>query len=98
MAGRDHDTAVKALCAGNVGHAGRCGHMHQVGIGPRGGQTGGQGAFIHIAGAAGVLSDHDAGSVVFAVIPTQEPADLKGVLHRQGHIGFTPIAIGSKIL
>ena len=104
VAGRDHNTAVKIVHTGNVGHAGCGGHVQQIGICARGRQTGHQTVLKHIAGTAGVLADHNAGGLGVAlllaqgaVIPAQKTAHLIAVVSGQVHTGFAAKAVGSKI-
>ena len=104
MAGGDHNAAVKIIHAGNVGHAGGGGDVEQVGICAGSGQARHQAVLEHIAGAAGVLANDDAGRLVVAaalpqciIIPAQKTAHLVGVVGGQVHTGLTTEAIGSKI-
>ena len=105
MAGGDHDAAVEIVHTGNICHGGRGGDMQHVRIRAGGHNTGNQRILKHIAGAAGILADHDAGlglvpcaALLLAKIPAQKAADLIGVIRRQIHIRFTAEAIGSEIL
>ena len=104
MGGGDHHTAVKAIGPGHIGNGGRGGDMEQAGFRAGGGDAAGEGILKHIAGAPGVLADDDPGRTLqsllpseISIIPAQKAAHLKGMIHRQGHIGFPPEAIGSKI-
>ena len=74
VAGADHYAAVEIVHAGDIGDAGRRGDVQQIGVGARGRKTGGQRALVHIAGAAGVLSDDYFGAAFFAVIPAEKAA------------------------
>ena len=97
VAGRNHDAAVKLVHLGDVRHAGRGGDVHQAGVRTGGRDAGGQGALKHIAGPAGVFSDHDLALVVPAVVPAQEAAHLKSVVHGEGHVGLAAKTVRTKI-
>ena len=104
VAGRDHDAAVEVIHPGDVGHAGGGGDVQQVGIRPRSHQSADQRILEHIAGAAGVLADHDARRIVVAialaqhaVVPAEETADLVGVVCGEFNVGFTTEAVGAKV-
>ena len=97
VAGRDHDAAVKLVHLGDVRHAGRGGDVHQAGVRTGGRDAGSQGALKHIAGPAGVFSDHDLALVVPAVVPAQEAAHLKRVVHGEGHVGLAAKTVRTKI-
>ena len=95
----DHDPAVKIICPGNVGN-GRSGrHMHDVGICTGSSQPGTQCIFKHIAGTAGIFSDHDLGFFVqaFPVIPAKKTSDLHRVIKSQINICLTTETVCSEI-
>ena len=78
--------------------------MEQVGICAGSGQACHQAVLEHIAGAAGILANDDAGRLVVAaalpqciIIPAQKTAYLVGVVGGQIHTGLATEAIGSKI-
>ena len=78
--------------------------MEQVGICAGSGQARHQAVLEHIAGAAGVLANDDAGRVGVAValsdhivIPTKKTTNLIGVISGQSDPSFTTEAIGSKV-
>ena len=78
--------------------------MEHIGIRAGGGETRDQRILKHIAGAAGVLTNHDSGRAVLSaappdlgVIPAQKTAYPIGVIRRQGHVGFSPEAVRTKI-
>lgn len=61
VACRNHDTAVKIICSGNIRHR-RCGgNMQKIRVCSRSCQTGNKRILKHVAGASGVLSYHDFG-------------------------------------
>ena len=98
VAGGDHDAAVEPLRPGDIGHAGRGGHVEQVSVGARGSHAGGQGVLQHIAGTAGILADDDPTLLaLLPEVPTQEAAHPIGVLRHQVHIGLTAESIRTKI-
>ena len=104
MAGGDHNSAVKIIHAGNIGHAGGGGDVEQVGICAGSGQACHQAVLEHIAGAAGILANDDAGRLVVAaalpqciIIPAQKTAYLVGVVGGQIHTGLATEAVGAKI-
>ena len=104
MAGGDHNAAVKIIHTDNVGHAGGGGDVQQVGICAGSGQARHQAVLEHIAGAAGILANDDAGRLAVAaalpqciIIPAQKTAHLVGVVGGQVHTGLATEAIGSKI-
>lgn len=70
MAGRNHDTAIEIIHAGDVGHRRRSGNVQQIGICSGGGQTGNQTILEHIRAAAGDLADHNVCRLVVAVALT----------------------------
>ena len=93
MAGGNHDAAVKVVHPGDVGHGGRGGDVEHVGVRAGGHQAGYQGVLEHVAGAAGVLADDDAGGALFGgaallcgpgpffcIVPAEETADFIGVV------------------
>ena len=106
MAGGDHDTAVKLVHTGHVGHTGGGGDVQHVGVGTAGGDTSHDGVLQHIAAAAGVLTDDDAGTVVLvgatgegrAEIPAQETAHLVGLHRGQVAVGLATETVGAEIL
>ena len=71
MAGRNHDTAVKVIHAGDVSHRRRGSDVQQIGICAGGSQTGDQTILEHIGAAAGVLANDDTGRLFVAVALTQ---------------------------
>ena len=50
----------------------------------------------HVAGPAGVLADDDAGLMIPAVVPADEPSDLVRVLYGQILVGFAAETVCSK--
>ena len=105
VAGRDHDAAIEVVHAGDVGHRRRSGNVQQVGICAGGGQASDQTVLEHIGAATGVLTDDDTGRLVITValtqgvvVPTEEAANLVGMVGSQINTSFTTEAIGPKIL
>ena len=100
VARRDHDAAVEGAVDDLVAHAGRGDHVQHVGVRPAGDQTGYQCGLEHVARAARVLAQHDAGLLALAqtVIPAYVPADEEGVLHVEALVGLTAEAIGPEVL
>ena len=104
VAGGNHDTAVEIVHSGNVGHAGCSGDVEQIGVRTRRHQATHQRILKHIAGAAGILSDHDAGRIVVPValpqhpiIPAQKAADLVCVVCGEFYVGFPTEAVGTEV-
>jgi len=104
MAGRDHDTAIKVIYAGNVCHRRGGSDVQQVGVCAGCGQASDQTVLEHIGTATGVLADDDAGRLIVAValaqgvvVPAQKTTHLVGVVSGQINASFTTEAIGSKI-
>src|SRR5699024_8179111 len=93
--GTDHHTTVVVIGAGHIGHRGGGGDMEQVNVCSRGGHTGADGVLQHIAGAAGVLTHYDGGTVLPAIVEAQETANLIGVIGGESHTGLTTEAVGS---
>lgn len=105
MAGRDHDTTIKVIHTGNVGHGRRSSDVQQVGICTGSGQASHQAVLEHIRAAAGILTNDDTGRLAIAValtqsvvIPAQKTTNLVGVVGSQINTSFPTEAIGSKIL
>ena len=80
--GGDHHTAVKRAVDDLVGNAGRGNDVQHVGVAARSHQARDKGALEHVARAAGVLTNDDAGllALASAVVPAHKTADLVGVL------------------
>ena len=104
VAGGDHDAAVKIIHTGDVGHTGRGGDVQQIGICTRSGQTSHETVLEHIAGAAGILTNDNAGRIRIAVafpehvvVPAQETAYLIGMICSQSDSGFATEAICTKV-
>ena len=104
MAGRDHDTAVKAIGTGNISHRRRCCHVEKISIRSGRHQSANQRILKHIAGTSGILADHDPGrsrlprsSAQFIIIPSQKTSDLKCMIRRQRNTRFSTEAICTKI-
>ena len=105
MAGRDHDTTIKIIHAGDVSYRRRGGNVQQIGVCTGSGQTCDQAVLEHIRAAAGVLADYNACRLVVAValtqcvvIPAQKTTNLVSVVGGQRDPSFATEAIGSKIL
>ena len=100
VGGGDHNTAVKVIHPGDVGHGGGGGDMHDVGICAAGHQAGTQGVLKHIGGSSGILADDHLCLFIQsrAVVPAQKTADFHSVLKSQIFVGLSPEAVGSKIL
>ena len=78
--------------------------MQQVGIRTGSGQARHQAVLEHVAGAAGVLANDDAGRLIVAValpqciiIPAQKTAHLVCVVGGQIHTGLATEAVCTKI-
>ena len=99
VAGGDHDAAVKVVHAGDVGHRGRGGDVHDVGVRAGGHQARAQRVLEHVGGPAGVLADDHLALLALAraVVPAQEAADLDRVLKRQRLVGFAAEAVRAEI-
>ncbi len=80
--GGDHNAAVKRAVDNLVGNAGRWNNVQHVGVAARSHQTRDKSALEHVARAAGVLTNDDAGllALTSAVVPAHKTADLVGVL------------------
>ena len=105
MAGRNHDTAIKVIHAGNISHRRRGSDVQQVGVCAGSGQASDQTVFEHIGAATSVLTNDDTGRLVVAVVltqgivvPAQKTTNLVGMICGQSDSRFTTEAIGSKIL
>ena len=102
VAGGDHNAAVKAVHLGDIGHAGGGSDPHEIYIRSGGSDAGSKGEFQHIAGAAGVLADDDAGTLTVhglpVIIPAQEKTYLVGVICCQCDVGLAPETVCSEIL
>ena len=105
VAGGDHDAALKSLGPGHIGHGRSGSDVQQISVSAGGHQTSYQTVLKHIAAAAGILSDdHSCRTVLAAaaaqlgVVPAQETANFIGVVGGQSAVGFSPEAVGSKIL
>ena len=104
MGGGDHDAAVKAIGSGHIGNRRGGGDVKQAGFRTGCGNAAGQGVLKHITGPPGVFADDDPGRTFLtvllsevSVVPAQEAAYLKSMIHRQGHIGFTTETVRSEI-
>ena len=95
----DHHTAVEAVHARDVRHGGRRRHMQHVGVRAGRGQARDDRIFKHVAGAAGVLADDDAGlpALPRAVIPANELADFIRMLAGEVHIRLAAKSVCSEI-
>ena len=105
VAGGDHNTAVKFIHPGHIGHRGGGGHVKQIRIGTGGSKTCHQSILKHIAGAAGILADNHSGrlrilgpALQFPIVPAQKTSHLKSMVRSEIHIGFAAEAVSSKIL
>ena len=72
--------------------------MQQICICARGGQAGTERGFEHIAGAAGILADHDLGLVILPIVPAEIPADPEGVINGQVLVRLSAKSVSSEIL
>ena len=104
VAGGDHDATVKVIHAGNICDAGRGGDMQQVGVRAGSRQACDEAVLKHVGAAAGIFADDDArrGGLAVAlaqhtVIPTEEAANLVGMVGGQGDTGLPAEAVGTKI-
>ena len=104
MAGRDHNTTVKAIGTGNISHRRRCCHVEKISIRSGRHQSANQRILKHIAGTSGILADHDPGCsrlsgppAQFIIIPSQKTPDLKCMIRRQRNTRFSTEAICTKI-
>ena len=104
MAGGDHDTTIKVIHTGNVGHGRGGSDVQQVGICARSGQASDQAILEHIRAATGILTNDDTGRLVIAialaqciVVPAEEATHLVGMVSGQINTSFTTEAISSKI-
>ena len=100
VGGGDHDAAVKRAVDDLEGDARSRDDVKHVGVGAGGNQAAHQGALEHVAGAASVLAQDDAGLLGLAgtVVPAHEAADLVGVLHVKPLVGTAAEAVGAKVL
>ena len=98
VAGGDHDAAVKIVGTGDVGHAGRAGHMQQESVRTGGSQARTESGLIHIAGAAGILADDDLRTVIPPIVPAEIAADLESMIHGQVLVGLSPESVRTEIL
>ena len=78
--------------------------MEQIGIGTGSHQAAHQAILKHIAGAAGILADDNAGRLVgtgtmlqLAIVPAQETTNLKSMVCGQIAVGLSAEAVRSKI-
>ena len=96
----DHDAAVEIVHTRDIRDRGRGRYMHDIGVGARGHQTRAERVFKHIGRAAGILADDDLCLFVQpgAIVPSEETADLDGMVKGQVFIGFTAKAVRSEIL
>ena len=104
VAGGDHDAAVKVVHAGNVCDAGRGGDMQQVGVRAGSRQACDEAVLKHVGAAAGIFADDDArrGGLAVAlaqhtVIPTEEAANLVGMVGGQSDTGLPAEAVSTKV-
>ena len=97
VAGGDHDAAVEIVDASHIGHTGRGGHVQHICVRAGGSDARDQSMLQHIAGPAGILADDDAGLVVAAVIPADEPTDLIGMLDGQYLVDLAAKTVCSEI-
>ena len=97
VAGGDHDAAVKIVRAGDVGDAGGAGDVQQVRVRAGGGEPGAEGAFKHVAGAAGILADDHHGLVGLAVVPAQVPPDAESMIDGQALVGLSAETVGPEV-
>lgn len=104
VAGGDHDATVKVVHAGNVCDAGRGGDMQQVGVRAGSRQACDEAVLKHVGAAAGIFADDDArrGGLAVAlaqhtVIPTEEAANLVGMVGGQGDTGLPAEAVSTKV-
>ena len=81
VTGRNHNAAVKLINLCDVGNAGGGGHMHQASVCPRGRNPGGQRTLKHITRAAGILTDHNFGLMLLAVIPAQKASHTESMVY-----------------
>ena len=100
MGGGDHDATVEAAVHCLVRDAGRGDHVQHVGVRTTGNQPAHQGRLKHVAGAACVLADDDAGLALLArtVVPPHEAADLEGMLDVEPLVGPPSKAVGAEVL
>ena len=104
VAGGDHDAAVKVIHAGNICDAGRGGDMQQVGVRAGSRQACDEAVLKHVGAAAGIFADDDArrGGLAVAlaqhtVIPTEEAANLVGMVGSQSDTGLPAEAVSTKV-
>ena len=104
VAGGDHDATVKVIHAGNICDAGRGGDMQQVGVRAGSRQACDEAVLKHVGAAAGIFADDDArrGGLAVAlaqhtVIPTEEAANLVGMVGGQGDTGLPAEAVSTKV-
>ena len=99
MAGGNHNAAVKIVGTGNVGDAGRRGHMHQIYVRTRCCQPCNKGVLKHIRRTPGVFADdYPAFSFhALSVIPADKAADFYGMIVCKCAVGLAAEAVSSEI-
>ena len=99
VGGGDHDAAVEVVHAGDPGHGGGGGHVHDIGVRAGGHEARAQRVLEHVGGAAGVLADDDPGLLAQtrAVVPAEEAADLDGVLIAQALVRLAAKAVRAEV-
>ena len=105
MAGRNHDTTVKIIHPGDVGHRRRGSDVQQVGICAGSGQACNQTILKHIGATASVLANYNTRRIRITValtqsvvIPAQKTTNLIGMICGQSDSSFATEAVSSKIL
>ena len=78
---RDHNSAVKILCANRVGNTRCCRYMKQICICSGSRQSGNQCILKHIAAASGILADYDPGLMFSAIVPADISANFESMIY-----------------
>ena len=104
MTCRNHDTTIKFIYSRHICHGWSCSYMKQICICTGSYQPTYQSIFKHIAGAACILTNYNAGrsllpglTLQFPVIPSQETSDLICMIRCQILIRFATEAICTEI-
>ena len=97
VAGRNHDSTVKILRPCHIGYAWRRRNVKQIRICSGCRKSRNQRILEHVAASSGILSDHDLGLMILAIIPSKKPSHFECMFNRQYLIGFPAESICSKI-
>ncbi len=97
MACRNHNAAVKALCAHHIRNAGCCGYMKQICICAGSCDSCCQSVLKHIAASSCIFTDHNLCLVISSIVPAQVSSDLEGMLYSQFHICLPAEAVCTEI-